>query len=79
MYNVLDHGIKKDGTTDNTQAIAALIGKMEQAGGGTLYFPAGKYVTGSIELKSNMTLYLEAGAEVLASEDRSRYPFVDGK
>ncbi len=79
MYNALDHGIKKDGTTDNTQAIAALIGKMEQEGGGTLYFPAGKYVTGSIELKSNMTLYLEAGAEVLASEDRSRYPFVDGK
>ncbi len=79
MYNVLDYKIQKDGIADNTQAIADLIAKIEQEGGGTLYFPAGQYITGSIELKSNMTLYLDAGAEILASDDRAKYPFIDEK
>lgn len=77
FYNVTEYGILDDGTTDNTAAIRALIAEMEANGGGTLYFPAGKYVSGTIELKSNMTLLLDAGAEILCSEDPEKFPVID--
>ena len=77
MFNVKEYGIIGDGITNNTKAIAALIGIVEGAGGGTIYFPAGEYVTGNINLKSNMTLYLDAGAVILASEIRDDYIILD--
>ena len=47
-----------------TGAFEEAVAALERAGGGTLVVPAGVYETCSIELKSNMTLYLEAGAEL---------------
>lgn len=76
MYDVTQYGIINDGAADNTLRLRELIGLAEKNGGGTLYFPPGKYLTGSIELKSNMTLYLDAGAEILASDDRANYPVI---
>ena len=47
-------------------------------GGGTLFFPAGRYLTGPIHLKSNITLELEAGATLLFSTNFDDYlPFVE--
>lgn len=77
MYDVTQYGIVGDGTANNTAAIAALIERAAAAGGGTIYFPPGKYLTGSVELKSHMTLYLDNGAELIASGDRGDYPIID--
>ncbi len=71
--NVLSHGVISDGKTKNTLAINELITKVNAIGGGTLYFPPGNYLTGAIHLKSNITLYLEAGATITFSEHFDDY------
>lgn len=78
-YNVLDHGVVPDGTTKNTAAITAVIAKIKAAGGGTLYFPPGRYLTGSVHLESNLTLHLEAGATLLYSGDPADSPLVPSR
>ena len=75
-YNVLDYGIIGDGETNNTAAINALTKRISEHGG-TVYFPAGAYVSGSIRLYSNMTLMLDAGAAILGSHDFDDYPFIE--
>src|SRR5690606_26462533 len=42
-------------------------------GGGTVYFPAGKYLTGPIHLKSNITIFIDAGAELHFSDNFDHY------
>jgi hypothetical protein len=79
VYNAVDHGIVADGTTKNTAAIAAVIAQINAAGGGTLYFPPGRYVTGSVHLESNLTLHLEAGATLLYSGDPADSPLVESR
>ncbi len=74
--NALDHGVVGDGKTNNTAAIRKITEMIEKRGGGTLYFPPGGYVTGTIELADNMTLYLEGGAEILGSADPADYPMI---
>ena len=76
VYNVLDHGVVPDGTTKNTAALARVIAEIKAAGGGTLYFPPGRYLTGSVHLESNLTLHLEAGAVLLYSGDPADSPLV---
>ena len=76
IYDVTKYGVLNDGETNNTKAIAKVIELAEENGGGTIYFPAGTYISGSIGLKSNMTLYLESGALILGSEDKNDYPMI---
>ena len=62
----------------NTQLINQTISRLNSKGGGTLFFPAGTYLTGAIKLKSNITLDLEAGATLLFSDNFDDYlPFVE--
>ncbi len=62
----------------NTQLIKDKVNQLNENGGGTLYFPAGTYLTGPIELKSNMTIELEAGALLKFSDDFDLYlPYVE--
>ena len=71
-------GAKADGKTLNTKLINATIEKLNKGGGGTLFFPAGTYLTGAIRMQSNITLDLEAGATLLFSDNFDHYlPFVD--
>jgi hypothetical protein len=56
-----------------TKNIQQAIDKCAEAGGGTVYFPAGNYLMGRIELKDNITLHLEAGAIIWASHDTNDY------
>ena len=79
IYNAVEHGIVPNGTTKNTAAIAAVIAKIKTAGGGTLYFPPGRYLTGSVHLESNLTLHLEAGATLLYSGDPADSPLVESR
>lgn len=59
--------IKSDGQTLNTKSIQFAIDHISANGGGRLLFPAGRYLTGSIFLKSNVTLHLEEGAVLQGS------------
>lgn len=76
IYNVTDYGVIGNGAQNNTAAINALTKKLQKTGG-TIYFPAGEYVSGSIHLYSNMTLLLDAGATILGSHDFNDYPFIE--
>ncbi len=66
-FNIRTYGAKGDGTTIDTAAIQAAIGEAEKAGGGTVFFPAGTFASYSIHLKSNIALYLDQGATLLAA------------
>lgn len=62
----------------NTVLINKTIDKLNAKGGGTLFFPAGTYLTGAIKMKSNITIELEAGATLLFSDNFDDYlPFVE--
>ena len=75
-FNVRDFGATGDGLTKDTAAISRAISACAAAGGGTVHFPPGRYLTGSIELVSNLTLDIEAGAELLYSPDPADSPLV---
>ena len=72
-YKVTEYGVVSEGNTLNTLALQALIDRVNQAGGGTLVFPAGQYLSGSLEMKSNVSLYLKEGAVLLGSTNPYDY------
>lgn len=78
-FNVREWGASGDGQTPDSHAIQALIGKCAEQGGGTIYFPAGQYVTGSLFLRNNITLYLDAGAVLLGSENPGDFPIIHSR
>ncbi len=73
MRSVASYGAKPDGRTLNTQAINRAISACSTAGGGTVVFPAGEYLSGSIQLLKNVTLQLEAGAVIVGSTNLEDY------
>jgi polygalacturonase len=66
-YNIVAYGAKSDTTFLSTAAIQRAIDDCSLAGGGRVVVPAGSYKTGSIELRSNVHLYLELGATLYGS------------
>ena len=64
---VTRYGVKGDGKSINTIAFNKAISKTTE--GDTLLIPAGKYITGTIHLKSDITILLEEGAEIIANHD----------
>jgi polygalacturonase len=73
MINVIKYGVLADGVTLNTEAIQSLINKCAETGGGTLLFPAGRYLTGGLRLRDNIHLHLEAGSTLLGSTTLTDY------
>ena len=67
VYDVRTFGAKGDGNTVDTAAINKAIDAAAAAGGGTVYFPAGNYLSVSIHLRSNLSLYLDQGATIIAA------------
>jgi polygalacturonase len=67
VYNVKTFGAKGNGKAIETSAINKAIDAAAAAGGGTVYFPAGNYLSVSIHLKSNIALYLDQGATIIAA------------
>ena len=76
-FNVLDYGARNDASASSTEAFRAAIQAAKAAGGGTVYVPAGNYVTGPIELVSNLVLSIDAGATLRFPA--ARLPFVPGR
>jgi polygalacturonase len=72
-YRVSDFGAKADGVAINTCTIQKAIDFVSENGGGRLIFEAGNWVTGSIYLKSNVTLHLDYGATILGSTNPFDY------
>lgn len=66
-YRITDYGAVADGTTNNRAAIQAAVDACTVAGGGRVIVPTGQFLSGTIVLKSNVTLYLEKGAELISS------------
>jgi len=73
FYDVTTFGIIPDGITDNTKNFHKLTQKVGAKGGGIIYLPTGNYVTGSICLESNTTLFISPGAVILGSEKKENY------
>jgi len=70
---ITDHGAFPDGTTDNAGAIQDAIDAAAAAGGGRVVIPEGRFLSGPVELKSNVELHLERGATLLGSPNRTDY------
>lgn len=73
VHNVQDFGAKGDGTTLNTKSIQAAIDKCFAEQGGTVLVPAGDFLSGTLELKSNVTLHIAAAGKLLGSPKREDY------
>ena len=73
-FDVREFGAVPDGTTLCTAALQQAIDRCAQGGGGTVCFPAGTYLAGTLVLKSHVTLHLEAGATLRGSADPKDYP-----
>jgi hypothetical protein len=71
--NIVSHGADRSGKTKCTNIINNLIDSLADSGGGTLFFPPGTFLTGPIVLKSNITLYLDAGSIIKFSDDFDDY------
>ena len=74
--NIKDFGAQADGKTLNTQAINDAIKAVHEKGGGKVVIPEGLWLTGPIELQSNVNLYTEKNALVLFTDDFQAYPII---
>jgi len=67
VYNIKNYGAKGDGKTIDGDAINNAISAAAKAGGGTVYFPAGNYLSYTIHLQNNISLYIDQGASLIAA------------
>ncbi|HUB67821.1 MAG TPA: glycosyl hydrolase family 28 protein [Candidatus Methylacidiphilales bacterium] len=77
VYNIRDFGAKGDGKAPDTAALQAAIDACAKDQGGTVLVPAGVFLIGTVELKSNVTLHLAAGGKLLGAADGKQYHAVD--
>ncbi|MCX6330534.1 MAG: glycoside hydrolase family 28 protein [Bacteroidia bacterium] len=78
--NVKERGADPTGNVKCTKIISDVISELSAKGGGTVYFPAGTFLTGPIIMKSNITLWLDGGAVVKFSDDFDDYlPMVQSR
>lgn len=77
VYNIRDYGAKGDGATLDTAALQAAIDACNRDGGGTVLVPAGIFLIGTTEIKSNVTLHLAASATLLGSGNGKDYHAVE--
>ncbi|MDR2563333.1 MAG: hypothetical protein LBC98_05255 [Prevotellaceae bacterium] len=73
VYNVKNFGAKNDGKTLATESIQSAIDKCFKDGGGQVLVPAGEYLVGTLNLKSNIDFHIEAGATLIATTDLEKY------
>lgn len=66
-YDIVRYGAVADGVTNNAEAIQKAVDDCNRDGGGRVIIPAGEFLSGSIQLKSNVDLHLEVGAVLISS------------
>lgn len=76
LFNIVDYGAVGDGKVLNTDAFKKAVDACAENGGGTVVVPSGTYLTGSVELKSNITLFLESGGTIKASGNPDDFPYI---
>ena len=69
MFNVKDFGALGDGIVLDSPAIQKAIDACEAIGGGTVYIPEGRYLSGTIHIKTNVHVWLDKGAVILGSKN----------
>ncbi|MEN0003534.1 MAG: glycosyl hydrolase family 28 protein [Bacteroidota bacterium] len=72
-YNILDFGATPSRNQLSTEAIQSAIDSCHARGGGQVIIPSGRFLTGSVELKSNVELHLDVGAVLLGSTQMADY------
>jgi len=72
-YNVFDYGAKANGKEKDTHSVQLAIDSCSRQGGGTIYFPPGTYLCGSLHLKSNVALFLDHGSIIMMSKDNEDF------
>ena len=78
-YSILDYGAVADGVTNCAAAIQQAVDTASAAGGGRVVVPAGRFLSGSVLLKSNVELHLESGAVLISSLNPAEIlPFPQG-
>jgi polygalacturonase len=75
--SIADFGAVGDGLTSNTKAFSDAINNVSEKGGGKVSVPRGLWLTGPIQLKSNINLHLEDGALIRFSRNFEEYPLVE--
>lgn len=73
VFNVRDYDAAGDGKTLDTAAINKAVEACAAAGGGQVLLPPGRYVSGTVHLKSHVTLFLEAGAVLVGTTKLGQY------
>ena len=79
IFNIVEFGAVNGGKIIATKAIQNAIDKCAENGGGKVIVPAGKYLTGPLFLKSNITFEVFSGAELIFSDDIENCQIVDGR
>lgn len=73
VFNVTEYGASGNGKQLDTRSIQQAIDKCYEAGGGRVYVPAGTYLVGTLNLRSNVEFFLETGATLKATTDLTQY------
>ena len=73
IFNINRFGAIGDGVTINTEAINKAIAACTESGGGTVIIPKGTYLSGTVFLESNITLFLEEGSMIKGCLDLNTY------
>ncbi|MDT8300981.1 MAG: glycosyl hydrolase family 28-related protein [Sedimentisphaerales bacterium] len=73
VFNIRDYGAAGDGRTLDMMAINKAIEACAAAGGGQVLLPPGKYLSGTVHLKSHISLFLEAGATLVGTTELDKY------
>lgn len=79
VFDPRSFGARGDGRTLDTAALQAAIDACAGRGGGTVFVPAGEYLTGTLFFRDRISLHLDAGATLLGSQDPADYPVTSNR
>src|SRR5271157_629079 len=78
FFDIRRYGAVGNGTSLDTASFEKAIDAASAAGGGTVFVPAGTYLTGTIRLRDNITLWLDGGATLVGTKDPALYQSSNG-